>query len=188
MAGKLDEAIMAGNEAIRLKSDFAPAHFHRGLALRERGDLREAIDAFRNASRFDPGIARFHNALAWELATSADHGLRNPAEALESARKAVQLAPSDGKYWSTLGVAQYRMGDWNAAIAALEKSMALNKEGDSVAWFFLAMVHWQLGRQDEARKLHDEAVRWMDQHQPKNEELRRFREEAEQLLRGERCS
>jgi hypothetical protein len=48
------------------------------------------------------------------------------------------------------------------------------------------MAHWQLGDRDEARKWYDRAVAWMEKHQPKNEELRRFRTEAEELLRIER--
>ena len=79
-------------------------------------------------------------------------------------------------------MAQYRAGEWQAAIEALEKSMELRKGGDAVDWFFLAMAHWQLGHKDEARKWYDKAVEWMDKNQPKNEELLRFRAEAAELL------
>ena len=82
-------------------------------------------------------------------------------------------------------MAHYRAGDWKAAIAALEKSLELRKEGDATEWFFLAMAHWKLGRQDEARKWHDRAVAWMEKNNPKHEELRRFREEAAKLLKVE---
>ena len=72
-----------------------------------------------------------------------------------------QLAPDSGGLWNTLGVAHYRAGDWNAAQAALEKSITLRKEGDAFDWFFLAMAHWQLKNQDEARKWYDKAVEWI---------------------------
>jgi uncharacterized protein HemY len=39
----------------------------------------------------------------------------------------------------------YREGDWNAAAAALEKSMQLRQGGDSFDWFVLAMAHGQMG-------------------------------------------
>jgi hypothetical protein len=45
------------------------------------------------------------------------------------------------------------------------------------------MAHWQLGAKDEAREWYDLAVQWMDQNDPKNEDLRRFRAEAAELLR-----
>jgi hypothetical protein len=67
-------------------------------------------------------------------------------------------------------------------VAALEKSLEFGKGGNSCDWFFLAMSHWQLGKKDEARKWYDQAVPWMDKNQPKNEELRRFRREAAELL------
>jgi hypothetical protein len=44
------------------------------------------------------------------------------------------------------------------------------------------MAHWKLGEKDEARKWYDRAVPWMDKDQPKNEQLRRFRAEAAELL------
>ena len=55
-------------------------------------------------------------------------------------------------------------------------------------WQFdpLAVAHWRLGNQDEARKWYDQAVAWMNKNQPKNEELRRFRAEAEELMKIER--
>jgi hypothetical protein len=48
--------------------------------------------------------------------------------------------------------------------------------------FFLAMAHWRLGEKAEARGWYDQGVQWMDKQQPQNEELRRFRAEAAQLL------
>jgi hypothetical protein len=44
------------------------------------------------------------------------------------------------------------------------------------------MAHWRLGDRDQAHTWFDRAVRWMDQYEPQNEELRRFRAEAEAVL------
>jgi hypothetical protein len=38
------------------------------------------------------------------------------------------------------------------------------------------------GKKDEARKWDEKAVQWMDKNQRKDEELCRFRSEAEELL------
>lgn len=44
------------------------------------------------------------------------------------------------------------------------------------------MAHWQLGEKDKAREWYDKAVQWMDKNKPQDEELKRFRSEAEELL------
>jgi serine/threonine protein kinase/tetratricopeptide (TPR) repeat protein len=116
------------------------------------------------------------------LATCPDAKVRNTSRAIELAKKAVELAPNDGNYLNTLGVAHYRGGAAKAAVAALEKSMELRKGGDGFDWFFLAMAHWQQGDKEEARKLYRRAVEWMQKNKPNDEALRRFRAEAAELL------
>jgi tetratricopeptide (TPR) repeat protein len=120
--------------------------------------------------------------LARLLASSTDPKVRNASRAVELAKKAVESSPKGGHLWNALGIAQYRFGDHKAAIAALEKSMELRKGGDSFDWFVLAMAHWKLGEKDKAREWYDKAVEWMDKNEPNNEELRRFRAEAAELL------
>jgi serine/threonine protein kinase/WD40 repeat protein len=126
--------------------------------------------------------AQLLNKQAWVLATHAEPKNRDPGRAVKLAQEAVELAPKEGMIWNTFGVARYRSGDWQEAIAALTKSMELRKGGNSFDWFFLAMGHWQLDQEEEARKWYDQAVAWMDKNQPQNEELRRFRAEAAELL------
>jgi len=82
-----------------------------------------------------------------------------------------------------LGIAHFRLGDWKSSRDAFDKSMSLRGGGDSHDWFFLAMIHHHEGDRGEARKWYDRAVQWMEKHQPNNEELRRFRAEAEEILK-----
>jgi len=84
--------------------------------------------------------------------------------------------------WNTLGVAHYRVGDWKESARALDRSVKFPGGGTGADFFFLAMAHWQLGEKDKAREWYDRAVLWMEKNQPKNEELRCFREEAAELL------
>ena len=98
------------------------------------------------------------------------------------------LAPSEGICWNTLGVAHYRAGHWKDAIEALTKSMELRKGAmESIDAFFLAMAHWQQGEKETAHRYYDRAVRRMAEDQqalekPEQEEMRRFRAEAAELL------
>jgi serine/threonine protein kinase/tetratricopeptide (TPR) repeat protein len=148
----------------------------KSYADRSRELMREA--AKRTGD--DPGA---QNTIAWQMATHPDPRLRDPDQAVELAKKAVQRMPREGSYWNTLGTAQYRAGNWQAAIEDLTKASQLYQgrlfTHDA---FFLAMAYWQLGQQDQARKWYAPAVLWMDKYQPDNEELRRFRVEAATLL------
>jgi tetratricopeptide (TPR) repeat protein len=160
------------------------ARSHRSLSalLRQAGRVREAIEAARQALKQDPDNPEVQNELAWLLATSAAPKLRDPRQAVELAQKAVARAPQNGAFWNTLGVARYRAGDWPAAVAALEKSMQLQKGGDAADWFFLAMAHWRSGDKGKARRWYDRAVAWAEKNRPKDEELGRIRAEAAALL------
>jgi tetratricopeptide (TPR) repeat protein len=180
--GELDEAIAEYRKAIELAPKLAAAHTYLGFALKDLGKLDEAIAAFSKAIELEPKNAGGHNGLSWLLATFPDARVRDPKRAVALAKKAVELAPKGGNHWNTLGAAHYRAGNWKDAVAALEKSMELRKGGDSVDWFFLAMARWQLGEKEKAREWYDKAAQWMDKNQPTDEQLRRFRGEAAELL------
>jgi WD40 repeat protein/serine/threonine protein kinase len=165
-------------------------HYQQALACQAAGRWEAAL---AHLDRVDePGLTSAglqerrsfaDNNLAWSLATHPDPRLRDPRRAVALAKRAVELGPESGRFRNTLGVACYRAGDWEAAIAALEKSMELLAGGaESFNTFFLAMAHWQLGEKEEARRWYDRAVAWMDKNQPQNDELKRFRAEAEAVL------
>jgi serine/threonine protein kinase/Flp pilus assembly protein TadD len=186
---KLDEAIAAHRKAIELDPKKADSYYNLGIALRDQKKLDEAVLAYRKAIELDPKDADAHsnlgkvlNDLAWTLATDPAPARRDPGRAVSAAREAVEMNPQERNHHNTLGVALYRAGHWKEAVATLEKSMALSKGGDSFDWFFLAMAHWQLGDHEKARTWYGQAARWMDQNQPQDEELRRFRAEAAELL------
>jgi len=155
--------------------------------LTAAGRFQEAERTYSKILSVAPKNAPTLNNLAWLLATCRDRKLRDPSRALQTTKQAVELAPKEGNYWNTLGVAHYRASDWKAATAALTKSDELLK-GDKLSFnaFFLAMAQWQLGNQAEARKWYDQAVGWMEKNQPQDEELRRFRGEAAELLKIEK--
>jgi tetratricopeptide (TPR) repeat protein len=160
------------------------SHARLGFMLCETGRCAAGAEQYRQALKVDPASAAAHNELAWFLAAAAEPGLRDPAEAVRLAQKAVAAEPKSGSYRKTLGVAHHRNGDDKGAVAELEESMRLGKGGDSFDWFFLAMAHWRLGDRDKARTWFDRAVKWMDKHQLQDSELRSFRAEAEAMLAG----
>jgi tetratricopeptide (TPR) repeat protein len=179
---QLDKAVADYSKAIELKPDYTEAWTNRGNAYCQLKQFDKAVADYSKASEIKPDDAGAWNNLAWLLATCPDLRVRDAERAVKSAQHAVDLAPKNGNFWNTLGVAQYRAGAFQVAIEALNKSMELSKGGNSHDWFFLAMAHWQLDEKDKAREWYDRAVEWMVKHNPEGEELRRFRTEAEELL------
>jgi tetratricopeptide (TPR) repeat protein len=69
-------------------------------------------------------------------------------------------------YWNTLGVAHCRLGEWEAAIQALEEAARLAPDRDfRFNAFFLAMCRHQLGDPAKAKDHYDRAVRWCQENQ-----------------------
>jgi serine/threonine protein kinase len=158
-----------------------------------RADLRQQIQQaqlgeFWVHNRF--AVALVFDDLARVLANSPDPGSRDVLRALRLSEEAVRLAPNDGDFRNTLGVAHYRAGNWKEAIVALQQAVELNKGlpasephpsvGNAGDWCFLAMAHWQLGNKAEARRCYDEAE-WR-YRRAGTEEMQRFRVEASKLL------
>jgi serine/threonine protein kinase len=178
------EAVAHCQEAIQIHADNPASYFLLwGRALAGLGAPKEDVavweEAAQRAAEGDAGVA---NTVAWFLAGNSKPPVQNPELGVQLARKAVDLEPQKGGFWNTLGVAYYRAGRWQDALAALTKSMPLRSGGDSADWFLLAMAYWQLGDAEEARQWYDQAVEWMDTNKPRDPELQRFRGEAAALL------
>jgi GlpG protein len=181
LKGDLDAALADLTKAIELEPVNAFACVERGWVKHFRKDYAGALADFVRAREVDPGYAWPYGGLAWVRATSPDPELRDPAQAVGLARKAVRLAPEEANLWTTLGVALYSAGQYAAALEALETAMDLPDGGDGFDWFFVAMARHKLGM-DDAREWFDKAVAWAYEHEPDDEELLRFQVQAEEVL------
>jgi hypothetical protein len=143
-------------------------------ARRQVADLRRVL-----ATRPDDPNAC--NDLAWLLATGPDD-LRDSAAALPLAEAAVCL-DADHASLNTLGVVYYRLDRWPEAVGMFHQAIKA-KQGEATAFdtFFLAMCHHRLGEAEDARREYARAVAWTELTAPDDEELIRFRAEAEELL------
>ncbi|MFV1979956.1 MAG: tetratricopeptide repeat protein [Rhodothermia bacterium] len=122
-------------------------------------------------------------SIVWTIVRSPGHNRELVEGALGLAEKAAEQAPERAWVWPALGVARYRAGKYEEAIEAMEESQRLpDTPRSSFNAFFLAMAHWQLGHQDEARQWYDKTVDSKEKNRPDDEQLLRFRAEAEELM------
>jgi WD40 repeat protein len=126
------------------------------------------------------------NNLAWRLVTGPPDE-RDPARALQLIQEALKQQPKNAHFLNTLGVVQYRNGQYAAAVVALEQSLSAGKgEFAGFDLFFLAMCHARLGAPAKAHDCFDRAVKWCDGKKGLSDqhvqELQAFRAEAEAVL------
>jgi serine/threonine protein kinase/WD40 repeat protein len=128
------------------------------------------------------------NKEAWQLVTGAPEK-RDPVRALKLIEQALQDDPDVSTFLNTLGVVQYRNGQYKQAMATLQKSLTASKgTSDAFDLFFLAMCHAKLGDKGKTKECFDRAVKWCDGRKglPPQwvAELNAFRAEAEACLQA----
>jgi tetratricopeptide (TPR) repeat protein len=160
-----------------------------GLMLEALQQPDEAAEAFRNAMKlFENQLAEFpdephaNHDLAYRLASCPATQFRNPVRAVECAKKTLQKYPMRPEYWRTLSLAEYRVGNWQAARDAAVKARQLQPAADDWDLFVLAMAQWRLGDKSEAQKTYERAAQWMDKNCSWCVEERSIRGEAAALL------
>jgi serine/threonine protein kinase len=172
-----------------------------GLAglLINRGDLLhaqskpEAADAYGLArAQLEEAVRRFADVpdasarLAALLTHCADPSLRDIELAARLAQSAVNRAPRNARYRSTLALALYRAGKWDQAVAAAESAAQLRLPiRDAADHFVLAMARARRnhdGDRELAAKSLDEAKSLFDQLRPGNTEYARLHDEAQRLI------
>jgi len=181
--GRDRKALKAFDRFVEIKPADPRAHQQRGELLGKLDKRVEALSVYEQALEcFDPKEVPPGplNNMALILATCREKQLRDPVRAVKLASRAVELGSWAG-FRNTLGVALYSAGRWREALEALQESMGLRRGGDSYDWFFVAMAKHKLG-QDDARKWFDKAVVWMEKNKRDDQELKRFRAEAEEVL------
>jgi tetratricopeptide (TPR) repeat protein len=127
------------------------------------------------------------NNLAWELVKAPGVEMSGHRKALRYCEEACQLEPENGDFQSTLGVAYYRVGNYEKALDVLSRSdklSALTDNGSRPADLaFLAMAHQQLGHTKEAEaKLQLLRERMNDPRFAQDAGAPGFLREAEELL------
>jgi tetratricopeptide (TPR) repeat protein len=124
--GQVDTAIVHYQKALEIKPDNAAAHYNLGLALDRQGKIADAVIQWRETVRLQPNNTMFLNRLAWVLATCPAGAIRNGAEAIDLALRAVRL--TDGRepaILNTLAAAYAEAGRFSEAVKTAERAVSL---------------------------------------------------------------
>ena len=127
-AGEPDPALNAAKRALVLDGDPAWAQRLTALALSELGRHTEAVVAARECVRRKPGDWRCQVVLAEVLAGSPEGG----REAVEVAREATHLAPTEARAFQVLGDSALRVRDWGTAERAYRTALRLDPGDEDV--------------------------------------------------------
>lgn len=125
--GKYAQALTEINKAIELYPSGGDYHFKRGWIHENLGNYALAKADYDQAVRLD-GDKYSLNNLAWILATAPAAEVRDAGRAVELALRACEVARwKDPDFVSTLAAAYANNGQFEEAIAALEKALRLER-------------------------------------------------------------
>jgi serine/threonine protein kinase len=178
-----------------VRYDLATTYQNWALALWQLGKYPQACEAilqgvpvyqglmseFPQVDNYRQQLGTSYGRLVRMLAIAPDVANLDTGRAFEFAQKACELEPADAAHQTSLGMAHYRAGNWNAAVMALEKGAKSPKGYTCDGLFFLAMATWRLGNKERAYAMYDVAVRGMADNES-HPDLRRCRAEAAALL------
>ncbi|HET9526188.1 MAG TPA: tetratricopeptide repeat protein [Pyrinomonadaceae bacterium] len=125
-----EQAVQAFQEALKLDSDLAEAHFRLGLAYEALGKRDEAEAAYKKA------VETYKKYLGEHEDDSEAHynlgqtyaGLGQYSEAIREYRLATKLKEDDPDIYYDLGMAHTKLAQYDAAAAAFSKSLEIDPD------------------------------------------------------------
>ncbi len=125
--GRHEEALGDFDRALALDPRLASAYLYRGLCRVARGEYGPALQDYTAALGLNQDDATAHNDLAWLYATASDGRFRDPAKALEHARKAAQISKEkNAEILDTLARALFVGGRIQEATETEKKALNLD--------------------------------------------------------------
>ena len=126
-SGRVDDAIVHYQRALRIRRDYAPSINNLGTALMAKGDIESAITAFRESFRLQPASTQARDLLAaaqYDLGTALlSQGDYKGAERL--LREVIRLTPDEAEAHNNLGIALASMNRMPEAIEHWRRALAI---------------------------------------------------------------
>ena len=126
MHTELDQKIALFRNVVETESADARTHYDLGAALVMSGELEGVQEYFREALRLDPKFVPALDGLAWILATHPDKKQQDVPEAIELAKRAVELTQSrNASTLDTLAMAHAMAGNFDQAVPLAQQALEL---------------------------------------------------------------
>ncbi len=164
--------------------------YYRGVELRQRGQLQEALAAFRQATQANANFLE-----AFEQAAQISQALGRPSEAVSYWQRVLALSPNHPRAQGELALAEEQSRFGVAAVAAFREGVALFEQGNrqaaaqrfasatqqnasyAEAWAWRGRIAFEAGDYASAQQFYGAAARL----EPGNERYAFYRREALRL-------
>jgi tetratricopeptide (TPR) repeat protein len=124
--------------------EIAAEYYNIGNAFFEMGQYEKAINAYRNAVRFDPGLAKADYNLALTYAR-----MKKLPEAEQVLKKLLADDPVNASLMVTLAWTYHLAARDEEALSQYDAALAIAPE-NADAWYNSALILWKLERKQEA--------------------------------------
>jgi tetratricopeptide (TPR) repeat protein len=126
---KFDAATAHFEKALALKPDFTQARYYLGNALFLQGRTTAALAEWRKVLQAEPDRVPVLNQAAWVLATSREETIRNGAEAVRLAERAVRLSGGrQARILLTLAASYAESGEYPKAVETARQAQELARQ------------------------------------------------------------
>ena len=121
--GFLEAALKSYQQALRLKPDYAEAHYNLGNVLQKQGFLEAAVESYQQALKIKPDYAEAHNNLGNVL---EKQGFLEAA--LECYQKALTFKPDYAQAYYNLGNVFRQEGNLEAALTSYQQALKIKPD------------------------------------------------------------
>lgn len=141
-----DEALRVYDRALSQYPGDLDLIYGRGILHAMQKDVERAEADFRAVLQQQPDHVHALNALGYTLVDLTDR----IEEGFELIRRAYAQEPDNGPVLDSMGWAYFRMGEYDRALAYLERAYEAMPDAEVAA--HIGEVLWTMGRRDEARE------------------------------------
>ena len=150
--GALEQAVELWRQVVEIDPLNLEGLYNLAQALAGRGEHAAAIGLLRQAMRHAPNSSLLSQALAWQLATAPDPGLRDGPRAVELAARVYAQYPDRPEAVDVYGAALAEVGDFKQAAKLAERALKQATAGNQI--LLAEQIRYRLEKYRKAQPFH----------------------------------